>query len=252
MKIRVAALSIFLAMAPHAARSAALGAAFDAFRAGNYDEAVALAKNRGAAEDYALAARAMNAKAYFDDGRKSARRIADDAGALAEKAIELDPKLAEGYLQSAISLALKGARMSPVRAFLSGLAGKARDRIDAALELDPENPWALSTSGSWRIEVARRGGGKLYGADPENGREELLRARLLAPDNLTISYECALRMLADGRPAWRAEALASLEAALAAEPATKFESDIKARAREFDAAIRAGPAAEAEFIKAQP
>ena len=40
-----------------------------------------------------------------------------------------------------------------------------RERIDAALSLDPENPWALSTSAAWRIEVARRGGGALYGAD---------------------------------------------------------------------------------------
>jgi hypothetical protein len=252
MTIRMAAIALVLALAPPAAGAAALDTAYDAYRIGNYGEAVALAKTGGSAEDFALAARAMNAQAYFDDGRKSARRNADDAGDLAEKAIELDPNLAEGYLQSAISLALKGARMSPIRAFLSGLAGKARDRIDAALELDPENPWALSTSGAWRIEVARRGGANLYGADPENGREELLRARLLAPGNLTIAYECALRMLADGRPEWRVEALASLDAALAVEPATKFERDIKARAHEFKAAIKAGPAAEKAFIKAQP
>lgn len=252
MKFPAAALSIFLALSLPAANAAALDAAYDAYKIGDYGKAVTLAVSAGSAEDFALAARAMNARAYFDDGRKSARRIADDAGDLAEKAIELNPNLAEGYLQSAISLALKGARMSPVRAFLSGLAGKARDRIDAALRLDPENPWALSTSAAWRIEVARRGGGKLYGADPALGREEFLRARTLAPENLTIAYECALRLLADGRPEWRDEALASLDAALAAEPATKFESDIKARAREFAAAIKAGPAAEAAFIKAQP
>ncbi len=246
------AAALVLASAPGAASAAAADAAYSAYAAGDYEKSVDLARRAGSAEDYALAARAMNAVAYFEDGRRSARRTAGDAFELAEKAIELNPALSEAHLQAAISLALKGARMSPVRAFLSGLASKARDRIDAALALDPENPWALSTSAAWRIEVARRGGGALYGADPVAGHDEFMRARALAPDNIAISYECALRILADGRAEWRHDGLSSLEAAIAATPATKFEADVQARARALDAAVADGREAEVAFIEAQP
>jgi len=234
------------------ARADNFDAAYAAYASGDYDDAVALATKDDVAADFALAARAMNALSYFDDGRKTARRTADDAIDLAEKAIALDPDLPEAHLQAAIGLALKGARMSPFRAFFSGLAAKARERIDAALALDPENPWALSTSAAWRVEVARRGGGSLYGADPEVGYDEFMRARALAPENLAIAYECALRLIADGREEWRADALAALEAALAAAPETKFESDIQSLARDFKAAIAEGRDAEEAFIKVQP
>ena len=251
MKVAFAAC-ILLILAPGAAMAEAAPEAYSAYAAGDYEAAVRLAKNSGTAEDFALAARAMNAVSYFDDGRKSARRAAGDALESAEQAIRLDPRLPEGHLQAAISLALKGARMSPVRALLSGVAAKARSRIDAALALDGENPWALSTSAAWRIEVARRGGRALYGADPETGYKEFLKARALAPGNISIAYECALRLLADGRSEWRAEGLAALDDAGAATPATKFEADIQSLAREFKAAIASGGKAERAFIDAQP
>lgn len=246
------ALIFFLAILSTPARSEPASAAYAAYAAGDYAQAVVIANEAGRAEDLALAARAINAVSYFDEGRKSARKTANEALAVAEQAVALDPDLPEAHLQAAIALALKGARMSPVRAFLSGLAGKAREKIDVALSLDAENPWALSTSAAWRIEVARRGGGSLYGADPIKGHDEFMKARALAPDNLTIAYECALRLIADGRGEWRAEGLSSLDASLAAAPQTKFEADVQTLARQFKAAIAAGPDAEKAFIAAQP
>lgn len=227
-------------------------AAYEAYAAGEYAAAVAAANGGGSAADFALAARALNAVAYFDDGRKSARRTASEAYGAARKAIALNPSLPEAHLQAAIAIGLKGARISPVRAFFSGLAAKARNEIDEALALDADNPWALSTSAAWRIEVARRGGGSLYGADPVEGHREFMRARALAPDNISIAYECALRLAADGRAEWRADALASLDAAITATPATKFEADIQELARAFKAAIAKGEKAERAFIDAQP
>jgi hypothetical protein len=246
--VLAAAFSLWAALAD----AAPARPAYAAYVAGDYAKAVELANQTGGAENLALAARAINAVSYFDNGRKSARRTADAAYEIAERAIKIDPKLPEAHLQAAIALALKGARMSPVRAFFSGLAGKAREKIDVALSLDRENPWALSTSAAWRIEVARRGGGSLYGADPVQGHDEFMKARALAPENLTIAYECALRLLADGREEWRADGLSALEGALAATPTTKFEADIQALAREFKASIAAGSEAEKDFIARQP
>ena len=251
MKFPIGAAFMF-AVAFQSAPANANNAAYSAYAAGDYAAAVAAATKGGTAEDLALAARALNAVSYFEDGRKSARRTAGDAYEVAKEAIALDPALPEAHLQAAIALALKGARISPVRAFFSGLASKARSEIDEALALDADNPWALSTSAAWRIEVARRGGGSLYGADPVEGHREFLRARALAPDNAAIAYECALRLAADGRAEWRADALASLDAAIAATPATRFEADIQALARDFKAAIAKGEKAERAFIDAQP
>lgn len=244
------AFALFLSSAPSAA--SVDDAAYAAFAAGDYERAVVLAAEKASAKDYALAARAMNAEAYFQDGRKAARRQAGDALDLAEKAIALDPALPEAHLQAAISFGLRGAHMSPLRAFMSGMASKARSKIDDALALDPENAWALSTSGAWRIEVARRGGGAMYDADPEQGFAEFAKARALAPENLSIAYECALRLLADGREEWRETGVEALDAALALKPATQFERDLQARARSFKAAIDAGKNAEKAFIDAQP
>jgi hypothetical protein len=250
MKYLVAVLA-FALVAP-AASASPDPAAMAAFASGDYAAAVAAGKRAGTAEDLALAARALNASAYFDGGKKSARRTADDALALADAAIKLDPTLVDGYLQAGVSLALKGARMAPVSAFMSGVAGKARERLDAALELDPTHPLALSTSGAWRIEVTRRGGGALKGADPEKGFEELMAARAAAPDEITIAHEAALRLIADGRPEWRDEGLVALDAAIAASPKTKFDADIQALSLEFKLAIAAGRKAEKAFIARQP
>lgn len=249
MKVALIAALALLSAAAHAEPE---NAAFAAYAAGDYAKAVDLATRAGRAEDLALAARAVNAVSYFEGGRKSARKKADEAFEIAEQAVALDPKLPEAHLQAAIALGLKGARMSPVKALFSGLPGKVRNRIDSALALDADNPWALSTSAAWRIEVSRRGGGSLYGADPALGRQEFLKARALAPGNPTIAYECALRLLADGRKEWRAEGLGALDASLAAAPSTKFEADIQALAHEFKAAIAAGPQAEKDFIASQP
>lgn len=232
--------------------AAPVAGAYEAYARGDYAEAVELAVASGSAEDYALAARALNAVSYFENAKKPARRTAKDAYDFAEKAIALDPALPEAHLQAAISLALKGARISPVRALLSGVAREARDAIDEALALAPENAWALSTSAAWRIEVARRGGGSLYDADPAEGHREFMAARRKEPGNPAIAYECALRLLADGRREWRADALSSLDAAIAATPATEFERDVQARARELKRAIEKGPDAERAFIEAQP
>lgn len=239
-----------LAMAPARAADPAENPVFAAYAECDYARAVDLALCGGAAADLVIAARAANAAAYFDEDRKSARAAADRALDLADRAAALDPALGAAHLQSAIAIGVKGARMSPVRAFLSGAASKSRARMDMALALNEADPQALMASAAWRIEVARRGGGGLAGADPVKGRAEFMRARALAPDDLTIAYECAFRLLADGRPEWRSEGLAALDAALAATPATKFARDIQARARNFHAAIAAGADAEAAFIKA--
>ncbi|GAB4522804.1 MAG: hypothetical protein Kow00133_10510 [Amphiplicatus sp.] len=235
-----------------AAEAAPDGEAYALYRAGVYEAAAKRAVEAGGTDNLILAARALNAGAYFEEDRKGARGLAARALDHAEAALKSDPDNVEAHLQAGISLALRGANMAPARAFFLGLAGRARRHIDQALALDPDNPWAWSTSAAWRLETARRGGGSLYGADPEEGFREFLKARALAPDNIAIAYECALRLLASGRAEWRPAALEALAAAVEPRPQTAFESEVQARARLLSEAIDAGPKAEAAFLAAQP
>jgi hypothetical protein len=251
--MRIVSIVLIIAFAAAApVRAAPDAAAYAAFVAGEYETAAERASAAGGAENAALAARAINAVAYFEEGRKASRQLADRALDYAEAAVKADGGLPEGHLQAAISLALRGAKMAAPRAFFLNIPARARRYLDAALAIDPDNPWALSTSAAWRIEVARRGGGAAYGADPEQGYAEFERARALDPENVVIAYECALRLLADGRSEWRASARAALDAALANPAETAFDRGVRARAEGLNAAIAAGPKAEAAFIAAQP
>ncbi len=226
--------------------------AFALFESGAYGQAAEAAARLGGAENLALAARALNAQAYLVIDNSDARKIAEQAFDYAEAAMTADPALVEGHLQAAISFAQRGARMAAWRAFMLGLAGRARAELDAALAMEPDNPWALSSSAAWHLEVARKGGEGRFGSDPALGRDQFLAARANDPDNLLIAYECALRLLAYDRAEWRADGLAALRFAVTAEPKDAFEKAVQARARTFQEAIEEGPKAERAFIDAQP
>ena len=181
---RFAALSMALAMlcvapppvvaGPADGTAMLASAAEDAFIRGAFEEARALGEASGDVDDLVIAARALNALAYFETDRKAARDWANSALDIAEKAVDLRPDLVEAHLQVAISFSLRGANMAPVEAIFLNIPHRARAAIDRALEIEPENPYALSTSAAWRIEVARRGGGAVFGADAELGYEEFL------------------------------------------------------------------------------
>ena len=222
------------------------------FEEGAYEAAVDQALVIGGAENLALAARALNAKAYLDSEDKTAKRTVKRAAKLADEAVETDPALVEGYLQGAIAMAQRGSRISAVRAFFLGLGGGARDRLDKALELEPENPWALSTSAGWHLGVAARAGDGRFGADAQTGYEQFAAARAGDPENISIAYEAGLRILAFGNDDWRESAIASLQDATVAPPLTSFDEALQVRAAALLEAIAMGRDAEDAFIDAQP
>lgn len=222
------------------------------YETGEYDAAVRAAEQLGGSDNYAIAARALNAVAYFAPDRKSARRAAGRAYEFSKLAIERDPMAVEARLQAAISMAVRGANMAPARAFILRLPRRSRRYIDEARVLDEQNPWVLSTSAAWHLEVSRRGGARVYDADPELGFQECQLARMIDPANVVIAYECALRLLAFGRGDWRDEALEALSASTSGTPKTEFEAAIQRRAFGLEMAIEKSLQAERAFITAQP
>jgi len=246
------AASVFFALFAQAAQATPDETALALYNEGAFDAAADRAESIGDAENLALAARALNAMAYLDDDDKRAKKTVKRSAKLADEASELDPTLVEAYLQAAIAMAQRGSRMSAIKAFFNGLGPGARKRLDAALALEPENPWALSTSAGWHLGVAARAGDGRFGADAATGRAQFIAARASDPENISIAYEMALRIIAFGEPAWREDALASLDAAISNPALTAFDAALQARAQEFAAAINDGPEAEAAFIEAQP
>ena len=255
--IRVFGLRFLYFLAAAAGLATSVDAAPDAeafrfFEAGDGDAVIEVADRLGGAENAALAARALNARAYLEPDDSEARNIADRALEYAEAAMEADPALVEGRLQGAIALAQRGARMAPWRAFFLKIADRARDALDLALEMEPENAWALSSSAAWHLEVSRCGGEGRFGSDPEFGHRQFLAARDADPDNLLIAYECALRLIAYDREEWRADAMAALQMATSATPENTFEAAVQSRAHRLRKAIESGREAERAFIDEQP
>jgi hypothetical protein len=246
------ALSALAVVALQPVRAEYDKSAYDKYVAGDYDGAVAKALSIGGAENLTLAARALNSLAYLGKERKANREAANRALDHAEDAVRLNPSLLQARLEAAIALSLRAANMAPARALALNLPGRARKQLDAALGLDPENLWALSTSASWRLGVSSRGGGALFGADPEIGYSEFMKARAVAPENVVVAYECALRFIASERAEWRELGLEALAVATDGAPESAFEAGIQDRARDLAAAIKAGPKSEAAFIAEQP
>ncbi len=222
------------------------------FDRGEYQALIDRANTDPSTENLVMAARAANTIAYFSESNKTAKRASKQAYGFATMAIEKDSNNAEAFVQAAIGDAVYAARISPVRAFVRGYAKRSRRNLDRALALDPDNPWALSTSGAWHLEVKRAGGARLYGASEQTGFDQFQKARALLPNEISIAYEMALRVLAFKNPEWREDALAALDVAMKAETvSSSFETEIQNRADAFSAEIEKGPAAERAFIKAQ-
>lgn len=226
--------------------------AYQFYGAGEYEAAASAAAQVGDAENLAFAARSLNAAAYFLLERKTALALADRAFDFGEQAIEADPTLVEAQLQSAIALALRASNTATFQVFFKNIPSRAKSRIDKALLLEPDNFWALATSAAWHMEVARAGVGAIYRADRKTGYEQFVKARRLAPDNLNIAYECALRLLASEKDEWRETALDALGIAVLLPSNGAFEQEVSDRARGLQAAVMAGREAEQAFIAAQP
>jgi tetratricopeptide (TPR) repeat protein len=246
--MRVAILLSLFVLLTVPAKAAPDPVAEAAYVRGDYAGAVAAAARAGGAENLAFAAKALNAISYFDRDRKTTRKRCDEAMDFAEAAIAADPSFAEAHFNLGVAMLIKASNMGAARAFLSNLPARGRRMFDRAIELDPDFAPFLVASAAWRIEVANRGGGFFYGADAEEGYAEMIRARAIDPVDNVIAHECAVRLLADGRAEWRAEALACLDDALAAATDSTFEAAIQEKSRQLKTAIDAGPEAEKAFL----
>jgi hypothetical protein len=207
---------------------------FALYVSGKYDQAIADGSRENTSVGLALAARAALADAMLKSPCLECIRRAEE---LAQKAIVLDPKLADGHVYLAVSLGYHARIIGKIRAQLDSYPQLAKRNLDLALASDPANAWALAARGGWNIEVVRGGGAALarwlYGATLEAGQRDFAAAFRSAPGNLVLRYQYALSLGGLDQDAYRDSIRDALTRASRATPGTAYEEFAQARAREL-------------------
>lgn len=207
---------------------------------GKYAEAQKAGEASGTAPALALAARAALADATLRDAPCMAclKRAEADARA----AIAADPALSDPQVWLAASLGYQARIVGVLQARWHDLPEQAKLALDAAVQDDPKNPFAVSALGGWNIEVVRGGGAylaqMLFGATEADGLALFDRAVKLAPGNVAVRYQIALALAGYNLDRYRARVADELEAAIRATPQTAYEKSIQGRAIELSALLK--------------
>ncbi len=248
MKWCVAVLSILLTSAVNAAVPPK---AQMAYIDGSFVAAANIAEADGSADALAFAARARIADAIMRDGPycKPCLTIAET---IAQSAIDRDPKVAEGYIQLAIALGFRGRLIPLMDAKAERLPERGRKAIDKALELAPNNAWALAARGAWNLEIVHRAGPVLadvtYSARRSEGFKFFREALAAAPGNLLLHFHYALTILALDADEFRADAAAAIEAGYKDPRADALTRFTRKRADELRELLKTGKADEIEEL----
>jgi len=203
----------------------------DLYRAGNYEAAVAAGEAEGSGDSLAVAARAVLADANLRD--VPCMTCLKRAEALARRSIALDTQHPEPYVYLAMALGYEARIMGSLRARFARIPEQAKEAIDRALAVAPNDSWSLAAAGTWQIEVVHNGGSflarTLFGARVQTGEDYLRRAVAAEPENIVIRFQRAL--LLSGDFAVNRETVTSeLAAVTMTDPRTAYERALKARA----------------------
>jgi hypothetical protein len=237
MKLLLAAIA-FAAFAPSALASTPR----ELYVAGKFDQAERAALAEGTAAGFALAARSELAAETMR--ASPCMECLKHAEQLAQRAIDANPKLAEAHIEYVIALGYEARVVGMIQAQFRGFAKKAKEHIDAALAVDPGNPWAWAALGNWNIEIVADGGPTmariLYGATAAKGLADFARAFAAEPDSLVLQYHYALALASYDRNVYRDTIMNALTRAAAGVPKTVYEFFAKNCARELLATLRSG------------
>ena len=222
--------------------------AYRLYESGSYIEAAELALQHPSSDAKSFAARSYLTQVTSVEPRSRRLEIIGFAQDAAESALELDPKNVEALVQKAIAIGLQGTEMGVLKAFSSGIAHKVRDTLEAALAIDPDDPWALSTLGGWHMEVERRGGriGRLiYGASRQMGSDYLERALFSAPNSIPVRQRYAALLIATNDKALHDRAAQILSRAKIILPRSQYDRATLQDCLELEAPLLRGDTKEA-------
>ena len=212
------------------------------YASGHYEDAIKAGEAAQDAPGLAIAARAALAEAMLRP--QPCMECLERAEGFASRAVEADPRYADGEVWLAAALGYETRLTGPVQARLEGKPARAKAALDMALQYDPANPYALAALGGWHIEIVRLGGGFLarliYGAEEAEGIALFDRAAKAAPGNVAVHYQIALSLAGYDRARFHDRIRSQLVAAATDPPATAYERFMAGRAVELLALLKAG------------
>lgn len=215
------------------------GAALALYEAGEYESAMHAAEALDDAGGLALAARSQLVLARFFLSAEEKEVALKRAIELSQKAVAMNPDHIEANLQAAIALGYRGRLQRSSRD-----ARQARRHIEAALEVEPHNPWALAALGGWHGEVVMEAGTFFARAFFNAGRSDAIRhyeeALEIAPDNIPIRASFAKTLLRFERKRYLPRAERLLEQTVAKQPVNAFDRLIRDEAQEILTTLQSG------------
>ncbi len=207
-------------------------APIDLYTAGNYEAAIEAGIAEGGGEGLSVAARAALALASLAE--TPCLECLERVEALARDTLAADPYQYEAYVYLAASFGYQARIVGLMRAYFGHYPEHAKEALDTALVLVPDDPWTLAALGAWHIEVIRSGGrvlGKtIYGGDFETGIALFRQALAMGPDNLVIRFHFSLSLSSFDLDKYRGEVQALLMEAAAIPPRTAYERVVVQRA----------------------
>lgn len=173
-------------------------AAWQAFHAGDFAQAVDLGSRAGGAATNA-AIKAQAVYAHYLAPEKSRLALFEEASQWAEERRKSAPEDANAQYLYAMTLGRYGQRLSVAKALAQGMGGKIRDALVRTLELDPEHAEAHTAFGAYQAEVIDKVGalvgGVTYGAKRDSALEHFAKAVELFPESAIARIEYANGLL---------------------------------------------------------
>lgn len=212
----------------------ALQAAWAAFHAGRFRDAIKAGHALGALGTVPANRAAAVDSLYPAHGSDPLREL-ETAIERGERAVAEVADQANVHYTLALVLGRYSQRISILQALAAGLAGRVREHLERALELEPRHAEAHLAFGLYHAEIVAKLGALAasltYGASSRAALEHLRQALILAPHSPIVHMEYANGLVLLDAAKYRAQAKALYVQAAACEPADVMERLDVERAR---------------------
>lgn len=167
-----------------------------AYAEGRFLEAAELAEALGTSDGFALAAESLAVQAHYLAPEEQWDELVDRAIQMGEDAVRADSTNAEAHYQAAHALGRYAQGVGAVTALRRGLAGRIRERLDAAIRLDPHHWGARLALGGWHADIAAEGfiARRMYGGNRPAAIVLFEQALQMAPESRVVLFEYAVRL----------------------------------------------------------
>ena len=208
--------------------AAELQEAWRAFHGGDFQAAFEAGKALGpVGASVAVKALGIHATHLVDSETEQLKRY-EQAAKLAEAAVTALPDEANSHYRHAYALGRYSQGISIVKALKQGIAGKVRDALHAALELEPKHAEAHTALALYHAEIIDKIGGMIggrtYGAKASEAESHIASALKLTPKSPIAHIEHGnVLMLLHGEKQ-EAKAAGAYEKAAGLAPADAMEA----------------------------